>query len=645
MYMPLPESPNEELKQDLDSKLDSEKKKDEEAIFDEAQKNRWNFYGDFGLSSKPGDTSLLDVKEYSVGDFLPDPYDQAMANMKLQNIMNNEVVDYDEISMKEKKVILLLMGGRALADYDVKRKNSSKNAHSITWEEFKKNYINGLEADVFIAKAQRPNRHGEWLVTVETKEDLFDDLSELLDVPASEIEKIWDVCDDDDDFRKRLHDKYFKAGVCRDIAVFQAKLAHDMGLEDVFSSSVSNKGGPHVVMGFRDENGNISFIDYGGLIETDTPNMKLALSVVERAQGSIALSYLQSEGKEKGDNIILIKSKAAEVLEDLARGTKGTVEDEMSESMDRDRLEAPSNSLGFSINNERSNIELDLETIAGSTIISSTVYYLSNDGTTSIDTAYSARVAQEYGGKHFRGGVSGAFAHIKMKPLVAGVNEKAELNKFLLSLYGKMHEEVRLGNYFKYRMAAMVDVILDVGLDEGTAASYQAEFGSEHRLYLVTPSLDLYVGAKNVHSVVPSNLKITPTKVSDFAIVNNLLAANVGVDVRLGQWSGYKVNFDAQGGVGAQYLGKAMEYTGRAGVDVGVGKKTVTLDVRGKYVDSKDFRINGEGQIEGSIGYTAPLSKGVLNFRGYAFDSKSLGVFKDKRLDQWGAGFDVSYLF
>lgn|GEM_PF-3698033 len=640
--MPLTEDPQKKSEKKADFKADF--KEEEKTNTGKSKKKRWELSGKTGLKLMDNSKSVIKSTSYSVHDIEPDPFKQAMANMKLYKIMNNEPVDYSDLSMNEKKTILLLLGGRAREDYDFDRKKSY-NDNSISLEDFKKNFIDGWEADIFIAKAQKKNENGEWVVPDEAKGELFKNLADLLDVPVSEIEKLWGESENNADFKEKLHEKYFKAGVCRDISVFQAKIAADMGLKDTFSTTVSTPKGAHVIMGFRNEKGNISFVDYGGLLETDTRNMKLALSVLEQYKKSLALNYMQSEGKEEGNNLILIKSKASEILEDIARGSSETASEEMSKSMDKDKLEIPSNAIRFSIDNEHTNLELNLETIAGSTIISSDIYNLQKDKTISIKDVYSARVAQEYGGEHIRGGISGAFAHIRLKPLEGIDDTKAKMNKFFLSLYGKMHEDIKINKYLRYRVAAMVDTILDIGLDKGEPSSYQANIGSQHRLYLITPSLDLYVGLKNVHSFVPSNLKQLPTEPNEIAITNDLLATNIGADVRLGQWSGYKVNFNVQGEIGTEYLDKATEYSGKVGMDISNGQKTVFLDTRGSYVDSKDFRINEKGQIEGGIGYVTPISGGALHLRGYAFDSKSLGEFKDSRLDQWGAGFDMYYYF
>jgi hypothetical protein len=647
VFMPFPEDLKSGEKNIANAKNFEEGKKEEERkqVIDGAEREQWKLSAEIGLNLKSGSDSVPKATNFYIQDIESDPFKQSVIGMRLYSIMDDQSVDYSSLSTKQKKGILLLMGSRALGDYDFGRKDSY-DENRITFGEFKDNFIGAWEADIFIAKAQKKNAEGKWVVTDETKGELFKNLSELIDVPVSEIEALWDESKNDFDFQTKLHEKYFKAGVCRDIAVFQAKIASEMGFKDTFSTTVSTSRGGHVVMGFREEDGNISFIDYGRLIATDTPNMKLALSVLERDGGSIALNHLQSKGSEEGDNIILVKSKASEVLEEIARGSSDVASEEMSKSMDQNGLEVPTNEFNFSIDNDRTNLELNLDTIAGSTIISATMYQLKEDAATSIESAYAVRAAQEVGGKHIRGGLGTAYAHIKLKPLEGTEKSKAELNKFFISLYGKMHADVKLSEHVRYRVAAMVDVILDVGLDKGKLSSYQLGFGSENRLYyLVTPSLDLYVGMKNVHSLVPENLKNTPVGFDEIGIANNLLAGNVGADVKLGQWSGYRVNFDVQGQIGTQYLGKATEYSGKTGVDVGHGERKVFMDAGGRYVDSKDFRINEEGRIEGNLGYLTPISGGTLVLRGYAFDSKSLGEFRDSRLDQWGVGFNVDYYF
>lgn len=640
--MPLREEPKSGKESATDAKA-SEEKKEEEAV-DEAKKKEWKISGEVGLNLKSGSDSVPKGATISIMDPDPDWYDRGLANEKLQSIMKGEPVDYSSLSIRQKKEILLLMGNEALGDYDHERKDSY-DGNRVSFDEFKDNFVDSWEADQLFYNAQKKNAEGKWVLPEEAKEEVFEGLAKIIGVPVSEIEKLWDESESDSDFQAKLHEKYFKAGVCRDIAVFQAKMASDMGIKDTFATSVSTQNGPHVVMGFRDENGNISFMNYGTLITTDTPNMKLALSVLERDQGSIALNYLQSKGGEEGGDVILVKSKASEVLEEIARGSEDTASEEMSKSMDQNGLEIPSNKFDFSIDNERTNLELNLDTLAGSTILSATMYNLEEDAGTSVKDAYAVRAAQEVGNENVRGGIGAAYAYIDLKLLEGGKNPKGELNKFFLSLYGKTHADIKLSEHIRYRIAAMVDAILDVGLDAGKASSYQLDFGSEHRLCLVTPSLDLYVGMKNVHSFVPENLKNSPTSLDEIAIANDLLAGNVGADARLGQWSGYKVNFDVQGQVGTQYLGKATEYSGKAGVEVGRGERKVFTDVTGLYVDSKDFRINEAGQIEGNVGYITPVSGGTLLLKGYAFDSKSLGEFKDSRLDQWGVGFNVDYYF
>lgn len=621
-------------------------KKRQDLDFELEKETRFNISGDLSNSlANRVEAKGASGELFNIGT-IPIDFDYTNTAMYFDKLMTDKPVDGNAMTMLEKKRLLMSIGGRALTDYDTSRRDSY-DKNRVSFQDFKKNFLKSMKADEFLYLRAEKGADGKWRIPEEKLPEIFEGLSDLLDIPIEDIQKLWKESKDDNDFANKFHEKYLRYGVCRDTAVYLAKLADQLGLKNTFSTSISNPVSAHSVVGFKDENGNIAFIDYGNLIQTDTPNMKLALSVLEKAQGSIGLNYLQSEGREEGGNIIFIKSKAAEVLEEIARGKDETLVNEMSSVLDKGGIDSKQNILNFFVDKERTKIELNLDTIAGTTIISTAAHYLGADSGNSIDRAYSARLAHEYGSDIFKGGISTAYTNIKLKdPDIANRDAKNEsINKFLTSLYTKFHGDVKINEHLRYKIAAMTQLIVDAGLDNGGSfSSYQLDFGAEHRLYFITSNMDMYVGFQHVHSLTTDNLSTLPKKFDELSIVNDLLSTNLGMDFKLGEWAGYKVNFDLEGKFGSQYL-KAFEYSGKAGLKIIKDGQGVVTEVQGKYVDSSDFRINEYGQIEGSVGYITPVDGGTLKIRGYGFDNKTKGEFKDSRLDEWGVGFNIDYNF
>lgn len=592
------------------------------------QKEKWDFSAGIAFWLRHSSDKELESKFFSnISDIIPSTTNYSTLEHTLIDLLDRTNIDYSTLSTKEKEAIVLIFGKKAFSLFNERNASASD---STSTENYRRNLSNAYKAEELIKKYDKDNPSDTDL------NKLINDLAKLTEVPSADIKKLWDTNQDKDKFLDELKKNYFSTGLCRHIAIHQAKLAADMGLKDTFSTSVSSDAGTHDVMGFREDNGNISFIEYGTLFKTDTPNMKLALNAMEVK--SVALNYDQSKGEESGTNVIRVKSKASEVLTEIARGTDELSQDEMSRIIDEQGFNKTKQGLDFSINPQRLKVELNLDTIAGSTILTTTFHELQSDMQNSIDTAYSARLAQEYGNKFIEGGVGTAFSHINLKE-----KHRLDFNKLLFNIYAKFHKEVKINEFIQYRIAAIVDAIIDLSLKDPTYTSNQINFGSEHRLYFVTPSLDLFVGFQHENSVTSKDQK--KSSIQNIAIANNLLAANVGTNVHLGTFSGYKVDFGVQGKYGSQFDGKAKEYSGKFRADVTGSDSGFFAETKGKYVKSDDFRLNAFGQIEGGIGYIDRNTVGAIEISGYAFDTKSLGKFRDPRLDEWGVGFKMGFTF
>jgi len=571
----------------------------------------------------------------------------------LDDIVEGKEHDSSGFTENQKKLILMKFGKWAAEGYDMGRREDITSGKVVTVEEFLNTMRQRKKLRFFIEKAVYDHLMKQDLTTdpyVPLEEDrgspeaeeMIKSIAKEFGLDEEEVRKMWMESEDNEAFRTALNQKYFTSGVCRDIAVFQAKLAHDMGMKNTFITNSSWEGKAHVVSGFRDESGNIVFLNYSVMIPTDTPNMKMALKYLEDNQKSIALQYLMSKGEDEGRKMVRVKSEAAETIEEIARGTPKKIEEQMDDVLERG-LHLKETGLDFAIEKNKVALELDLNTIAGSTMLTTTFHNLQDREANAINQALSARLGHEVGNEWIQAGLGAAYSHIELKAQEG--DARAKLNKFFANLYVKTHKDFEITDKVHYQIGAIADAIIDIGLDEGSFSSAQLEMATGQRLSYITPNLELFVGLQSKHALVPSNVQKSSLNPKVYDMTQDLLAANLGVDVGLGTYSGYQVRLGAMGQVGTKYLGLATEYKGKVRLTAEAEDSGGYIEGRGSYTDSGDFRIPEEAEMEASLGYRREALGGMMEINGFAFKDVSLGEFKDPRLDDFGFGFRVKYEF
>lgn len=574
----------------------------------------------------------------------------------LDDIVDGKEHDYSDFTETQKKLILLKFGKWANEGYDMGRKEDITSGEEISVEEFFNTMRQRKKLRYFVEKAIYDHLMKQDLTQgyVPLEEDrespeaqkMIEFIANEFGIDEETVRQMWMESKNNEEFRVALNEQYFTSGVCRDIAVFQAKLAHQMGMKDTFTTNTSWRGNAHVVSGFRDEAGNIVFINYNTMVPTDTPNMKMALRYLEDNQESIALQYLMARGQDEGKKLIRIKSEASETIEDIARGTTRKIEEQMEDVIEAGKLHRTETGIDFALEKNRTNLELSLDTIAGSIMLSTTYHNLQDREANAINQAVSGRLGYEVGNEIIQAGVGTSIAHLELKAADPKGN-RIKLNKFFVDLYLKAHKEFELTDSIHYQIGAIVDAIVDIGLDQGSFSSAEMEIATGQRLSYISNDLEVYVGLQTKHAPVPEAVQKSALNPSVYTMTNDLLAANLGVDIGLGTVSGYKLRLAAMGQVGTQFLGLAEEYKGktRLSAEAEEGGGGAYIEGRAKYTDSHDFRIAEELEVEASAGYRTEAKGGMLEISGFVFNDVSLGEFKDPRLDDFGLGFKLKYEF
>ncbi len=574
----------------------------------------------------------------------------------LTDIVDEKEYDFSGFTETQKKLILMKFGKWGSEGYDMGRMEDITSGKEVTVEEFFENLRERKQLRYFVEKAiydhlMKQDLTQELISFDEDREspeaeEMVRSIADQLGIEKEVVWKMWLESKDSDEFRATLNQEYLASGVCRDIAVFQAKLAHQMGMKDSFTTNASWKGNSHVVSGFRDETGNIVFVNYDAIVPTDTPNMKMALKYLEDNQESIALQYLISRGQDEGEDLIRIKSEASETIEDIARGTSRKIEDQMGDVIEAGGLRQTETGIDFAVEKNRTNLELSLDTIAGSVILSTTYHNLQDREANAINQATSGRLGYEVGNETIQAGVGTSIAHLELKASDLEGN-RIKLNKLFVDLYLKTHKEFEMTDSIHYQIGAIVDAIVDIGLDQKSFSSAEMEIATGQKLSYVSNNLEVYVGLQTKHAPVPEAVQKSSLNPSVYTMTNDLLAANVGADIGLGTVSGYRVSLAAMGQAGTQSLGLAEEYKGKARLSAeeeeGKGGMYIEGDIN--YTDSHDFRINEEMEVGGAAGYRTEMKGGMLEISGFAFNNLSMGEFKDPRLDDFGFGFKVKYEF
>lgn len=578
-------------------------------------------------------------------DILPTGSLEALnANIGLQEISSEKNVNYDQMSYKQKTYVLLGLGQAGAAGYDESRaKNDRYSSKVVLLKDFLQKMKARDDFESIMAEARHIsgwNGVGSYSIPKDSpySPKMLDKLSKSLGIPVADLKNIWDNSKDDYDFSTQIYDAYLSAGVCRDIAVFQAKYAHDMGLTDSFVTTGIWGDAGHLLGGFRNEKGNIVFFNYGQLVETDTPNMKMALATMERYLGDIELNYLQGKGKDEGHNLIQVKSEASDTVMEIAKGTSKQQSDILTDNLNRGGLEPRMKGVTYSIEKNKTGVDIKVDNLGGSMIISSRLFQPQR-AANSIDEAASLRVAQEYNAKYLVGGLGTSIAHLQLR--ADRMSDRQQLDKLLVDLYLKTHKKIRITKQVEYQISAMVDAIIGYSLDDmDEVNSISVELSTGQRLAYVNPGLTLYVGMQTLHSGVPVTIQAANVK-----LINDLLAANVGANARLGVFEGHEVRIAPQVQVGSTHSGLAMQYQGDLTLEAMGEKGSAYLKGRGKYTESDDFRIENEARKEVSAGYIKELGSKVLEIKGFAFQDTPLGKLKDPRLDNLGMGFQVTYTF
>lgn len=553
-----------------------------------------------------------------------------------------------------KSNLILLIGNKGVAGYSKARMDDVWSGDAVSMVEFWGN----LKERRKFEKKVNAFRHetASWQGNSRKKDHdvskFMKEASDEFGIEEDELKKMWEESDGSfKGFQMAVEKKHFQLGVCRDIAALQAFAAYDIGMKDAFTTSLSTSGGAHVVAGARNEMGNIVFFDYDVAIPTDTPSMKVALKTLELHEKSVALVYAQGMGGSGGSGLVPVHSKASVILEEVATGKRGGQSAEVREALESNALSENKSGLEFQVEKERTNLQLTVPFLAGTTFVSATYHRTEEDAANSMSAAYSARMAQEWGGDSVRAGAGTAFSHILLKTY-ENTGDRTRLNELLFNLYAKTHVGFET-DAFRYQLMAMVDLMGHFSMNEATFSSAQAKMATGQRFSLFTSDLEVYLDLNTEHSLVPETIQRASLNPQSFRFASDLLAVNLGLDIGVGKVSGHRVKLKTEAQVGGKYFDAskgsfaAKEYKGHIGLNAEKGRTSnVGLDVEAGYVDSGDFRIEEELKGKVSANYGMGVGKeGYLEFKIFGFQNKSLDQFSDDRLDDLGMGFEGVFTF
>ena len=590
------------------------------------------------LRSASGERPLTDQSVYTSYDDLLDGSIDMVKSQSLQSKFN----------------LILLIGNEGLWGYSRERQSAPLKGDRVSINQFMQNLRRRRTFDRRVDDLRL--KFASWQgnpARMDRDVDRFlTDAAKDFGLDKDGLKKLWDKTGGSfDNFVDEVTKEYFKLGVCRDIAALQAFVASDIGIKDAFMTSTTSSGAAHVVAGGRDEKGHIVFFDYDRLVPTNTANMKVALKTLEVYERSVSLSYLQGKGGYAGYGLIPVRSAASDVLHQIARGKSGDLLNEVGEGLDAQGLPENGSGLDFQVEKGRTNLELTLPFLAGTTIVSATYHNTAEDAANSIAAAYSGRLANQWGGENVQAGFATAYSNMLMKTYddVAG---PTRLNELLLDLYAKTHLGFE-ADHFRYRLMATMDMIGHWGLNNQTFASAEANIATGQRFSLFTSDFEAFLDLKSEHSLVPESIQSASANPKTFVFIADLLAANLGFKVGVGSFSGHRAVLRTEVQAGGKYLDvgagtfPAAEYKGRVGLTAEKsGVRNMGLDLEASYVDTSDFRLNQEARGKVSAHYGMGSGPGTyLELRVFGFQNKSLGKFQDSDLDQIGAGFEGVFKF
>lgn len=499
----------------------------------------------------------------------------------------------------------------------------------VSFEVYKRSLKKAVLVDAFLYKK-------DW----KDKKVIAQGLSEILKISEKEVLGLIEQSGSKNEFRNSVLKNYVSEGMCRDITPLLSYFGQQMGLKDVFVQVFSVPSPvEHAVMGFRDDVGNIGFVNWGDVIMTDTKNMKMALKYVEDYWKFISLRYLQAKGESDGKEFIYTHSAAGEVLTSIARGDQRALAERMMHILGNQKA-LFRDAFDMSLSSRQASVDVTSKNLLGAMVFRATHHNFQWSPGNSIKTVDAVRLGQKLGNENVSVGVSGAYTSLDMK---AGMT----LNLLLGQIYAKLHKDVEITDKLRYRVAVIAERIMNFSMDDGFI--YQEErdtYSTGQRLFYVTDDLQLYVGAQTKHSPIMADIRKPSKDFEGFALAHDLLSTHVGGGFELGSFKGYKVDIDGLVELGTKYLGKATKYGGELRLTGSqTGQDKVSLGVKGGYVDSHDFRLTEEGAIEANVGFEAPVSGHLLRLSGYAFAKDTFGSRKDGRLKDSGVGvrFQVGF--
>ncbi len=435
-----------------------------------------------------------------------------------KKILNDEAVNYKDLSYKQKLDILLQLGKDGGGGYDTDRRNNLSDRKTLTKEQFLANNRARYAVEDLIRQFKNDHRFEldqNRPLNESELDKLFTELSETTKLSKDQIRELYEQNDQDlNKLQTNLLDNHLKLGVCGDIHKFIRQLAKEMGLKDAFTTNTSWQGSAHVVAGFKDEEGNFVFINYGGVISTGTKDFQQALSLLEQNQQSVALKYNIQDAE---GHTTVVQSAAGKQMEKIASGKE---ENRVAELLEKG-LTKDKNRLKLRIAPELSSLTIDREFLDGAAIIELTrvrnedILHPENSKN-SVGQAHSLRLGYQQTGETLAGGLSATILEGETKQIPLNEKNRPQFIKLFIHAYLETHKEIEITPNLIYTLAAYANFLFDSSLSHSSNdhrdlasrfSSISLDLDHGHQLDIIGRNHTLFLRLQFDHSLTPKKIE------------------------------------------------------------------------------------------------------------------------------------------
>lgn len=418
------------------------------------------------------------------------------------------------------------------------------------------------------------------------------------------------------DFGARLEDmlaKKFPSGVCRDIGVYQARLAHDAGVSDTFSSTANWKGAAHLINGGRTQKGTFYFLNYGDYYETKSANLKDALAEYEQnVMKGVSLIYYVSRGEDDGQNLVPVQTKAGEQLSRLARGSGEDLSQTTERTLEQGTVHL-NDSLDVNLDRYETSLRLTKETLAGSTIIQVTNADNRSDIYNSINQAIAVHAGHQFefgDNKQYGLKLGTTYVNGELK-----TNSPVRIQDVLFQINPSLADKKDVSPNLQLRYALGLEAImaLTLGREDGTTSVTSGGVGvsAGTQLAYMGGNGEIFIGLQSDNTVVQNDIR------SDDLTSSTLYPDNLGVQVG-GKYKARKVELGAKVQAGIMGLGEGENVSANLQATL---NNQYFLNLNAEEVLPRTFLVTREQNVGASVG--ANLGKYTVVNIGYYHNQES----------------------